>query len=108
LPNPWTSGTLPARLEVLYRELGPCGGFGGVARPCLEQGTPSGQPIPMWLSANPPLTGWLQMQATYGQFSGFGLGDWLAQESRLSISGGQPATLDPVLLGSGDVDGSGY
>ncbi|MFM9061173.1 MAG: S8 family serine peptidase, partial [Bacteroidota bacterium] len=63
LPNPWTSGTLPARLEVLYREIGPCGGFGGVTRPCLEQGTPSGQPIPMWLSANPPLTGWLQMQA---------------------------------------------
>ncbi len=108
LPTPLPSGTLPTRLDVLYREPGPCGGFGGVSRPCLQSGTPSGQPIPLWLSMNPPMTGFLDLRAFYGRFTGFALGDWLGAELRLSVSAGQPATLEPVLNCVGDVDGSGY
>ena len=108
LPTPLPSGTLPTRLDVLYREPGPCGGFGGVSRPCLQSGTPTGQPIPMWLSMNPPMTGFLDLRAFYGRFTGFALGDWLGAELRLSVSAGQPATLEPVLNCVGDVDGSGY
>ena len=108
LPTPLPSGTLPTRLDVLYREPGPCGGFGGVSRPCLQTGTPTGQPIPMWLSMNPPMTGFLDLRAFYGRFTGFALGDWMGAELRLSVSAGQPATLEPVLNCVGDVDGSGY
>jgi hypothetical protein len=108
LPTPLPSGTLPTRLDVLYREPGPCGGFGGVSRPCLQSGTPTGQPIPMWLSMNPPMTGFLDLRAFYGRFTGFALGDWMGAELRLSVSAGQPATLEPVLNCVGDVDGSGY
>jgi hypothetical protein len=108
LPTPLPSGTLPTRLDVLYREPGPCGGFGGVSRPCLQSGTPSGQPIPLWLSMNPPMTGFLDLRAFYGRFTGFALGDWMGSELRLSVSAGQPATLEPVLNCVGDVDGSGY
>lgn len=108
LPTPLPSGTLPTRLDVLYREPGPCGGFGGVSRPCLQTGTPTGQPIPLWPSMNPPLTGFLDLRAFYGRFTGFALGDWMGAELRLSVSAGQPATLEPVLNCVGDVDGSGY
>ena len=108
LPTPLPSGTLPTRLDVLYREPGPCGGFGGVSRPCLQTGTPTGQPIPLWLSMNPPMTGFLDLRAFYGRFTGFALGDWMGAELRLSVSAGQPATLEPVLNCVGDVDGSGY
>ena len=108
LPTPLPSGTLPTRLDVLYREPGPCGGFGGVSRPCLQSGTPTGQPIPLWLSMNPPMTGFLDLRAFYGRFTGFALGDWMGAELRLSVSAGQPATLEPVLNCVGDVDGSGY
>ena len=108
LPTPLPSGTLPTRLDVLYREPGRCGGFGGVSRPCLQSGTPTGQPIPLWLSMNPPMTGFLDLRAFYGRFTGFALGDWMGAELRLSVSAGQPATLEPVLNCVGDVDGSGY
>jgi hypothetical protein len=108
LPTPLPSGTLPTRLDVLYREPGPCGGFGGVSWPCLQSGTPSGQPIPLWLSMNPPMTGLLDLRANYGRFTGFALGDWLGAELRLSVSAGQPAFLEPVIACVGDVDGSGY
>ncbi len=56
----------------------------------------------------PPMTGFLDLRAFYGRFTGFALGDWMGSELRLSVSAGQPATLEPVLNCVGDVDGSGY
>lgn len=107
-PTPLPSGTLPNRLDVLYREPGPCGGFGGVSRPCLQTGTPTGQPIPLWLSMNPPMTGLLNLQAAYGRISGFAAGDWLATEARISVSSGAPVQCPLEIQCSGDVDGSAF
>jgi hypothetical protein len=108
LPSPLPSGTMPTRVDVLYREPGPCGGFGGVSRPCLQTGTPTGPPIPLWLSMNPPLTGLLDLQAAYGRISGFAAGDWLATEARISVSAGAPVQCPLVIQCTGDVDGSAY
>ena len=107
-PTPLPAGTLPTRLEVLYREPGPCGGFGGVSRPCLQTGTPTGLPIPLWLSMNPPMTGLLDLQAAYGRISGFAAGDWLSTEARISVSAGAPVQCPLVIQCTGDVDGSAY
>jgi len=107
-PTPLPTGTLPNRLDVLYREPGPCGGFGGVSRPCLQTGTPTGQPIPLWLSMNPPMTGLLDLQAAYGRISGFAAGDWLATEARISVSAGAPVQCPLVIQCTGDVDGSAF
>ena len=107
-PTPLPSGTLPNRLDVLYREPGPCGGFGGVSRPCLQTGTPTGQPIPLWLSMNPPMTGLLNLQAAYGRISGFAAGDWLATEARISVSAGAPVLCPLEIQCTGDVDGSAF
>ena len=107
-PTPLPSGTLPNRLDVLYREPGPCGGFGGVSRPCLQTGTPTGLPIPLWLSMNPPMTGLLDLQAAYGRLSGFAAGDWLATEARISVSAGAPVLCPLEIQCIGDVDGSAF
>ncbi|MFM7032352.1 MAG: dockerin type I domain-containing protein, partial [Bacteroidota bacterium] len=107
-PQPFPSGQLPVRMEFLLRENGPCGGFGGVTRACVTAGDALGQAVSLWTTMNPPLSTSLGLQAAYGRFSGFATGDWLGQESRISVSSGQPITLNLQVQSIGDVDGSGF
>ena len=108
LPQPFPSGQMPVRMEFLLRESGPCGGFGGITRPCVTAGDASGQAVSLWTTMNPPLSTYLGLQAAYGRFSGFVSGDWLGQESRISVSSGQPVVLNMQVISLGDVDESGY
>lgn len=107
-PQPFPSGQLPVRMEFLLRENGPCGGFGGITRACVTAGDALGQAVSLWTTMNPPLSTYLGLQAAYGRFSGFATGDWLGQESRISVSSGQPITLNLQVQSVGDVDGSGF
>ncbi|MFM7748468.1 MAG: hypothetical protein ACKO7X_11185, partial [Bacteroidota bacterium] len=66
------------------------------------------QAVSLWTTMNPPLSSYLGLQAAYGRFSGFASGDWLGQESRISVSSGQPITLNLQVQSVGDVDGSGF
>nr|MBM3931537.1 hypothetical protein [Sphingomonadales bacterium] len=107
-PQPFPSGQLPVRMEFLLRENGPCGGFGGITRACVTAGDALGQAVSLWTTMNPPLSTYLGLQTAYGRLSGFALGDWLGQESRISVSSGQPITLNLQVQCVGDVDGSGF
>jgi hypothetical protein len=57
---------------------------------------------------NPPLTGYLGLHVTYGRFGGLAAGDWLGQETRISVSSGQPLPSNLQVQCIGDVDGSGF
>ena len=107
-PQPFPAGQLPTRMEFLLRESGPCGGYGGVTRNCLQAGDATNGPVPMWAHVNPPLSGNLSLITAYGRYSSFAAGDWLGQEARISISSGAPATCHLTVQCAGDVDGSGF
>jgi hypothetical protein len=107
-PQPFPTGLLPVRMDFLLRENGPCGGFGGIVRACAQAGDAYGQPISIWTTMNPPLTGYLGLHVTYGRFGGLAAGDWLGQETRISVSSGQPLPSNLQVQCIGDVDGSGF
>lgn len=106
-PNgPIPSGSVIQSIGMVFRNSGPCGGFGGSTDPCLEQKDGNGQDIFLNTTVNPPLSSYLGVDATQSQVNGFVAGDWLFETATVNVQGGQNTVANMLAICVGDVDGS--